>query len=78
MTYDQPRRFLAHPRACHSRITVCIGEINVPGDKYILIIRAPGRQNHHAKHRNLDNGQTDACDLLHDIDSRKSKIKDRK
>src|SRR5438270_191963 len=57
MTDDQSRIFLADPYPSHPRVTIRIGEINVPCDKNVLIIRAPGRKNEHTKNRDFPRGQ---------------------
>jgi hypothetical protein len=45
MPDDQPRLFPDHPGARHARVTIRIQEVNVSGDKDVLIIRAARRQN---------------------------------
>ena len=47
--YDQPGMFRAHPHACHPCVTIRVGEINIPGDKNILIIRAARCQDQDAE-----------------------------
>jgi hypothetical protein len=44
MPDDQPRLRLDHLGARHARVTIRIDEVNIPGDKNLLIIRAPRRQ----------------------------------
>ena len=44
MPDDQPRLFPDHLRTRHARVTIRIDEVNIPGDKNVLIIRAPCRQ----------------------------------
>ena len=41
MPDDQPRLFADHLRTRHARVTIRIDEVNIPGDKNVLIIRAP-------------------------------------
>ena len=62
MTDDQSRIFLADPYPSHPRVTIRIGEINVPCDKNVLIIRAPGRKNEHTENRDFKRDQRLACD----------------
>src|SRR5437762_9486813 len=77
MTDDQSRSFCAQTHARHPRVTICVGEINVPSNENVLIIRAPRCQNQYAQHCNLDDGQPDVRDSLHTsiIANRKSKIR---
>jgi len=47
--YDHPGMFRAHPHARHPCVTIRVGEINIPGDKNILIIRAARCQDQDAE-----------------------------
>ena len=60
MPHDQPRRCMAHPHARHPRVTIGIDEVNVPGDKNILIIRAACCQDQRAEKRDFDDAQDSA------------------
>ena len=78
MPDDQPRLFPDHPGARHARVTIRIDEVNVSGDKDVLIIRAASRQNHRAEKRDLENDERKTSEALHRIDNRKSTIENRK
>src|SRR5262249_21713598 len=55
--YDRPGMFQAQSHARHPRVAIGVGEINVPGDKNILIIRAACRQDQYAENGDLDDPQ---------------------
>ena len=57
MPNDQPRPFRAQPHARHSRVAIRIHEVNVPGDKNILVIRAPCRQDQSAEKGDFDDAE---------------------
>jgi hypothetical protein len=78
MPDDQPRLFSDHLRTRHARVTIRIHEVNIPGDKNVLMIRAPRRQNQRAEKRDLENDQRNTSEALHRIDNRKSTIENRK
>ena len=78
MPDDQSRLFPDHLRARHTRVTIRIDEVNIPGDKNVLIIRAARRQNHRAQKRDLKNDERKTSEALHRIDNRKSTIENRK
>jgi hypothetical protein len=40
-----------HTEARKARVPIRIGEVNISGNKNVLIIRTPRRQNQRAKHR---------------------------
>jgi hypothetical protein len=44
----------AHPDAGHARVAIRIAEIDIPGHKNVLIIRAPGRQDQGGENQNLN------------------------
>jgi len=46
---DQARMLRAHPYARHPSVTIGIGEINIPHDKDVLIIRAASGQDQYAE-----------------------------
>src|SRR6266496_263931 len=50
----------AHLHAHHPRVTIRVGEINIPGDKNILIIRVTCRENHHTENCDFDDAQDSA------------------
>jgi hypothetical protein len=56
---DQPRLCGAHPHARHSRVTIRVHEVNVSGDKDVLIIRAAACENQRAE--NYDFDDSEAC-----------------
>ena len=78
MPDDQPRLFPDHLRARHARVTIRIHEVNIPGDKNVLIIRAARRQNQRAENRDLKNDERKTSDASHRIDNYKSTIENRK
>jgi hypothetical protein len=78
MPDDHPRLFADHLSTRHARITIRICEVNIPGDKDVLIIRAARRQNQRTKKRDLKNDQGKTSDALHSIDNCKSTIENRK
>ena len=62
MTDDQSGIFLAHPHPSHPRVAIRVRKINVPCDKNVLIIRAPGRENEHTKNRDFKRDQRSRYD----------------
>jgi hypothetical protein len=58
--YDQPGMFRAHPRACHPRIAIGVGEINISGDKNVLIISAARCQDQYAENCDFNDAQGSA------------------
>jgi hypothetical protein len=68
----------AHPRPRHPRITIGIGEINIPRDEHVLVVGAPRRQDQRAQDNNLKDVKANARKPPHKIDNRKSKIENRK
>jgi hypothetical protein len=78
MPDDQPRLFPDHLGTRHARVTIRIREVNIPGDKNVLIIRAARRQNHPAEKRDLKNDERKMSKALHRIDNRKSTVENRK
>jgi hypothetical protein len=54
MANNQTGMFGAHPDARHSRIAIGVGEINIPRDKDVRIIRASRPDDKHAQNQNLD------------------------
>jgi len=44
MPDDEPRLFGDHLRTRHARVAIRIGEVNIPSDKNVLIIRTARRQ----------------------------------
>jgi hypothetical protein len=70
--------FRTHSGACHPRVTVGIGEINISIDKNVLVIRGASCQNKRAQDQNFDRDEDDAGGSLHKIDNRKSAIENRK
>ena len=71
MPNDQPRLFPDPLRARHARITVRIDEVNIPGNKNVLIIRAPRRHDQNGEKPYLKNDQRKTSDALHRIDNYK-------
>src|ERR1700722_13527184 len=45
MPNDRAGMFGAESDACHARITISVGEVNVPADHNVVIIGAPRREN---------------------------------
>ena len=50
----------AHPYARHPSVTIGIGEINIPSDKHVLIIRAARGQNQYAENCDFNDIQDPA------------------
>ena len=55
--YDQSWILRAHPNARHPSVTIGIGEINIPSDKDVLIIRAASRQDQYAENCDFNDAQ---------------------
>src|SRR5438093_8886736 len=60
MPHDQSRLCIAHLRARHPRVTIRINEVNVSGDKNVLIIRASRCQDQRAQKRDFNCAQDSA------------------
>src|SRR5215472_11220245 len=60
MPHNQPWPCAAHPHARHSRVTIRVHEVNVPGDKNVLIIRAAGSEDQRAENYDFDNSEASA------------------
>ena len=78
MPDDQSRLFLDHLRTRQARVAIRIGEVNIPSDENVLIIRAPCRQDEGAEERDLENYQSETSQALHRTDNYKSTIENRK
>jgi hypothetical protein len=78
MPNDQPRVCPDHLRARHPRITIRIHEVNIPGDKNVLVIRAPRRKDQGGEECDLKNDERKTSQALHGSDNRKSEIENRK
>jgi hypothetical protein len=70
--------FADHLRTRHAGITIRIGEVNVPSQKNVLIIRAACRKDYRAEERDLENGQREVSGALHSTDNCKLTIENRK
>jgi hypothetical protein len=70
--------FGAHSNSGHPRIAIGVGEINIPTDKDVRVIRAACGENERAQDRDLKTDQNDADQSLHKINNRKSAIENRK
>jgi len=60
MAEDQSRLCRAHPHARHARVTIRINEVNVPGDKDVLIIRAARCEDQRAENYDFDDSEASA------------------
>jgi hypothetical protein len=69
---------MAHPNACHARVTIRIDEVNIASNENVLIICAARCQDQCAEKRDLNDNQTDPRESWHKSYNRKSKIKNRK
>src|SRR5215216_8097033 len=78
MPNNQPRLFPDHLSTRHARVTIRIDEVNISGDKNVLMIRTARRQNYGAEKRDLKNDERKTSEALHRIDNRKSTIENRK
>ena len=58
--YDQSWVLRAHLHTRHPRVTIRIGEINIPGDKNILIICAARREDQYAENCDFNDAQSSA------------------
>jgi hypothetical protein len=58
--HDQSWTVRAQPHARHPRITIGVGEINIPDDKNILIVRAACRQDQYAEDYDFNGAQDSA------------------
>src|SRR5438445_13191171 len=65
MTNNQPRMLRAHPDTRHARVAIGIGEISVPSNKNVLIIRAARAENQGAQDYNLNCGSGVTRGCLH-------------
>src|SRR5262249_40095941 len=78
MPNDHSRLVPDHLRTRHARVTICIDEVNISGDKNVLIIRAGCSQNQRAEKGDLKDDQRKPSDASHRNDNCKSTIENRK
>ena len=60
MPDDQPRLFPDHLDTRHARVAIPIDEVNIPGDKNVLIIRAARRNDERGENCDFDNCEDSA------------------
>ena len=55
----------------HAGVTIRVGEVDIPVNEHILIIRAPGCQNERAYDGDLENNENETSGSMHKIDNGK-------
>ena len=69
VTNDETGVFSAQPYPRHSRIAIRVGEIDVPTNENIRVIRTPRRQNQRAQNQELESDECEPSKSLHKVDN---------